>query len=223
MAKSSKMKKQNRMLVFVLLAAMVAIAAIGIFFKEQGQGHRQYALTAKQKIDGSVLPKPRDIQAFQLQGTNGKPFTQANLQGHWSLLFFGYTNCPMVCPTTMTELTKMYHQLQKDLPAKALPQVVLVSVDPERDSMSRLKEYVGSFDGHFMGARGDLSAVKKLTNQLSVVFKKVVFDESDPGHYAVTHSAEVMLVNPEGQLVAFMSYPHKALQMVKDYELITRS
>lgn len=211
-------KSKNKGLVVVLIAVVILAALGGLILKERQHARMVYAESAAPKIDGSLLPKPRDIKPFTLEGIDGKSFTEKSLAGHWSLLFFGFANCAMVCPTTMAELTKMYEALGKTLPQSDLPEVIFVSVDPERDSLTRLKEYVHAFNPHFTAARGEVPALKKLTDQVSVVFAKVYFRKGDDKHYAVTHSAEIMVINPKGQLVAFLAYPHQAAKMVKDYE-----
>lgn len=220
---STSAKRKNNSLLAMLIAGIIIVAMVAVFI---GVRHSRLAMPAKtqaSRIDGSVLPMPKTIKPFHLSLTSGKPFDNASLKGHWSMVFFGYTNCAVVCPTTMAELTKMYAQLQKALPANQLPQVILVTVDPERDSLSRLNAYVKAFNPAFVGARGDLAHLKELSQQLNIVFKKIVLDENDSKHYKVTHSAEVLLINPEGDLTAFLAYPHAAKQMVHDYETIIQS
>ena len=169
------------------------------------------------KIDGLYLTEPMPITNFSLVNNNGKSFSKENMKGHWTMLFFGFTHCPMVCPTTMTELNKMYNVLQKELPSDKLPQVVLISVDSERDTVEQLNKYVKSFNPNFLGARGD---IKPLKDELHVYVEKMQTEGEGKNHYTVNHSAEIMVFNPDAKLQAFLSYPHHAEQMVKDYKLI---
>jgi protein SCO1/2 len=170
---------------------------------------------AIQMQEGVYLPQPRtDIMDFKLTDNHGKPFTRDNLKGHWTMMFFGFTNCGLVCPTTLAALRDMYKTLQKTLPADQLPQVVMVSVDPERDTVKRMNDYVTSFDPHFIGARADIDETVQLEKNLHIAAAKI---ESN-GHYTINHSAEILLFNPLGQLQAFLTYPHHAPQMVKDYQ-----
>ena len=179
--------------------------------------------TPKQlKIDGVVLNKPRIISAFDLTADDGKAFKRDNLNGHWSLVFFGFTNCGYVCPTTLSAMNKMYTQLQARLPAQLLPEVILVSVDPDRDSVSRMHEYVKGFNPHFLGVRGSMQQTKILAQEMSVVFSKVK-SAGGGDNYMVNHSAEVMLLDPNGNLRAFFSYPHEAAQMARDYTSVVRA
>jgi protein SCO1 len=213
-------RKNGWLIAFIFLLILVVMALAFYGRAHASKQAQKTVITAPVKIDGTVLPKPRVITAFDLTQTDGKPYTRQNLNGHWTLMFFGFTNCPLVCPTTMTELNKMYHQLQKEMPANKLPAVVMVSVDPGRDSLKRLKGYVSSFNTQFTGLRGDIAHVQGLARQMNVVFTKITFGDGDKDHYTISHSAEIMLLNPKGNLVAFLSYPHKAKTMAMDYEHI---
>ena len=138
------------------------------------------------------------------------------------MLFFGFTNCGYVCPTTLTELNKMYQILQKELPEKSLPQVVLVSVDPERDSVPRMHDYINAFNSKFIGIRADVSETERLENQLHIAAMKVPM-EGKSDQYMINHSAEILLINPEGKIQAYLSFPHKADRLAADYRLILKT
>ena len=201
--------------IFLLL---LITAAVVIYF---GLIHRPPltpTISQVQQIDGVLLPEAIQIKNFHLTNNQGKAFTKDNLKNHWTMLFFGFTNCGMVCPTTMSELNKMYQILEKELPRDQLPQIVLISVDPERDSISRINDYVTAFNPHFIGARGNIETLEK---ELHIIAVKMQVEGEEKNNYTINHSAEIMLMNPDAKLQAFMSYPHKADQMVKDYKLIT--
>ena len=198
----------------VFLILLVFVIAANIFYFSRSKQ------TSAIKIDGVYLTKPTDIADFQLTDNKGKIFTKTNLTGHWTFLFFGFTNCGMVCPTTMAALNNMHKILEKDLPQDQLPQVVLVSVDPERDTTQRINEYVKAFNPHFIGARGDMAATTALEKQLHIISVKMLADGQGKNHYTINHSAEIMLFNPSAKLQAFLSYPHQAEQMANDYKLI---
>lgn len=174
------------------------------------------------KINGFVLPEKKLVQPFTLTDDQGQAFTEQSLQGQWHLLFFGFTHCGFVCPTTLAELNKMYQQLIGRLPHSLLPQVVMVSVDPERDTVARLHEYVQAFNPHFKGVGG--AGVKDLQDQFHVIAVKILptTTDSDNKDYTINHSSEIIVTDPQGRVRAFLSYPHEALQMVHDYSLIVR-
>lgn len=200
--------------IILFISAMAALYFSVINYA--GQPHKSNNI----KIDGVYLPQPTQITDFTLTDNHGKPFSKENMKGHWTMLFFGFTNCGMVCPATMAALNNMYKILQKDLPKDQLPQVVLISVDPDRDTVARLNDYVNAFNPSFTGARGDMNMTQALEKQLHIVAEKMQADGAGKNHYTINHSAEIMLFNPNVQLQAFLSYPHQAEQMAKDYKLI---
>jgi protein SCO1/2 len=180
-----------------------------------------HAVNAKDiKIDGVFLSESKEIEDFQLTDGSGKPFTKENLKGRWTLMFFGFTNCGYVCPTTLAALNDTYKTLQAQIPDNKLPQVVMVSVDPERDSMEKMQTYVHAFNQHFIGTRADEAATVALEKQLHIAAVKMQVDGQPKDQYSINHSAEIMLFNPDGKLQAYFSYPHTAEQMVRDYKLI---
>jgi protein SCO1 len=215
--KATAAPKRHIKLILFLLAFSLFIAFIAIYF---GVVQRQPKLLSAQeiKIEGIVLPSGKKIADFQLTDNNGKPFTKENLKGHWTMLFFGFTNCGNVCPTTMVELNKMYKTLQAELPDNKLPQVVLISVDPERDTVEKMDAYVRAYNSHFVGARADISETQAFANQMHIAAVKMQPEGHAAHHYMINHSAEILLVNPNAEVQAYLSYPHKADQMVKDYK-----
>lgn len=214
-----KSSSKNHFRLIAVLACAVVICAIGGFYRHLHQARSNF-ITHEITIDGTVLPQTRKIYPFNLTDNRGKPFTKDSLKGHWTLMFFGFTNCGYVCPTTLSALNKMFNNLKAHLSPPLLPEVVLVSVDPERDSVKRMNDYVKSFNPAFRGARADMEETKTLANQMSVVFDKVAMPN---GNYMVNHSTEIMLLDPEGNLRAFLSSPHVPDHMVRDYEAVIRA
>lgn len=211
--------QKNKKVISIILVVIALVASIEIYF-----GFLQkHEVANNVKIDGVFLAQTKGIENFNLTSSDGKPFTKDNLNGHWTMMFFGFTNCGMVCPTTMAALGEMYKQLEKDLPANQLPQVVMISVDPDRDSQQRMKEYVTSFNPKFIGARADIAETVALEKQLHIAAAKMQVDGQGKNQYTINHSAEVLLFNPKGQLQAYLAYPHQAPQMVKDYKLIIKT
>lgn len=177
--------------------------------------HRDFS-----QFHGTVLDVPRDVKAFELTGIDDAPFTNANLQGHWTMIFFGFTNCGSICPTTMAELGKMYRLLEAQR-TQTLPIVVMVSVDPQRDSLDKLSHYVKAFEPHFYGARADGDSVRKLTKEIGIAYAKVVSQGSEHSqNYDIEHTGTIVLFNPHGELSAFFTMPHQASLLAKDYLLL---
>ena len=168
-------------------------------------------------IQGTILSPARKIVVPALIKDDGKIFTHDDLTGQWHLLFFGYTHCPDICPVTMGVIA----QAKKAATAinHMFPEVVFVSVDPERDKVEMLTEYVQYFDKEFIGVTGDKDLIKALTLQLSVVYMQMPSD-ADTDSYVIDHSAALLLINPEGQLAAFLNPPHDVKTILKDFQTI---
>jgi protein SCO1/2 len=165
----------------------------------------------------TVFPTPRTLPAFALTDQAGAPFGPERLQGGWHILFFGFTHCPDVCPSTLATLTAARRQLA-DLPADEQPDVVLVSVDPKRDTPGRLAEYVAFFDPRFLGVTGDPASIEALTRELGVAV--VVGEPDDAGQYTIDHTATLFLVDPRGRLAAIFGMPHTPDGIAQDYRRI---
>lgn len=202
-----------------LLLAAIAFAVISMFLGVWTK-HNHHQKQGIQLENGTLLPVPQDISPFSLVSLDKKPFTKNNLVGHWNLLFFGFTRCPELCPTTLTTLNKTYEILsqRKKVP---MPQVVFISVDPERDDPTTIKNYLASFNKHFIGATGKKADLKKLTASLNILFMKVQKTNStDASDYQIDHSGTILLVNPNAQLLAIFSTPHNEEALSHDVEEI---
>ncbi len=202
----------------VLILAAVISCLLGIFFANHKMN--KHELVPYQFV-GTVLDHAREVQTFSFNSSLGGKFDNQSLKGQWTLVFFGFTHCPMMCPTTMAELGKVYKQLEKDK-VKPLPQVVMVSIDPERDDISRMAKYVKSFDKHFIGAVGDKAKVKAITHEFGIAYEKVKSRDGKAGDYDMQHSGAVIVLNPQGKLQAFFNWPHHAKDMVADYERLVK-
>ena len=162
-------------------------------------------------IDAGIilLPQSRVVPELEMSDENGQPLRVDQLKGKWSLVFFGYTFCPDICPTTLAQL----RQVKSELPKEAVErmQVVLVSVDPNRDTPAQLKQYLGYFDKDFRGLTGSLEATQKLANALSIPF--IPADTSKPG-YTVDHSGNLALIGPDGAQRGFIRAPFNNQKLV---------
>jgi protein SCO1/2 len=163
-----------------------------------------------------LLPEPRAIEAFDLTDHRGRPFTLDNLRGRWSLIFFGFTNCPDVCPGALYDLDLVSDQLDElKAGGKAGHQVVFVSVDPERDSAEKLSQYLGHFNPGFVGATGSEDQLMQLTRQLGIPYQ-VEAHEPGAAKYAVYHSASILLTDTQGRLCGAFPAPHDAGKMIEN-------
>jgi protein SCO1/2 len=151
--------------------------------------------------------QPRPISDFSLTNHKGESVSRADIEGQWSLIFFGFTFCPDVCPTTLGVLNRAVGNM------KQKPQVIMVSVDPERDTPKQLNNYIPSFNKDFVGYTGDFDAIVKLATELNSAFGKVPGRE--PGTYTVDHTASIIVINPDGRYAGFIKAPHQALSITK--------
>ena len=173
----------------VVIVAIVAIACGFLVFQSS------YRLA--QPEHALYYQQARDIKAFELTDQTGQPFTNESLSGKWSWVFFGYTSCPDVCPTTLQELNFNYEDL------KAISndvQVLLVSVDPNRDSQEKLAQYIAYFNKEFKALRADHSALFPFARNLGLMY--AISDDSHGDNYLVDHSASLVLINPDGKIAA---------------------
>ena len=158
---------------------------------------------AETRANGLFLfDTPRDPGEFSLIDHHGSPFTREDLIDQWTLIFFGFTHCPDICPTTMAELAELKEQLVGTEASDA--RVVMLSVDPARDTPERLAQYVPYFNADFLGVTGDFTDILSFAQRLNAPFRKV----SEPGGaYQMEHSANVMLMNPRGDYHGFFRAP----------------
>jgi protein SCO1/2 len=133
---------------------------------------------------------------FKLIDQNGKPITDQDMKGKPYLVFFGYTHCPDICPTTLFELSEVMRALGKDADKTS---AIFISIDPERDTPAAMKDYLSSFDPHLMGATGDAKAIAVAEKDYRVYAKKV---PGENGDYSMDHTALVYLMDKEGRFVA---------------------
>jgi protein SCO1/2 len=195
-----------RRLVFIAVAAAALGAATWL------------ALDARRSppppINGYVLAQPRPLPAVELIDEHAARFATADFVGHWSFLFFGYTYCPDVCPLTLVELASLKRELAATVAAEPA-EYYLVSVDPQRDTPERLREYVAYFDPEFRGLTGSQDALQALAQATATVFD--VPPGQDADHYLVSHSSNVILLNPRGYVHAVFTPPHTPAQLAADF------
>jgi len=146
----------------------------------------------------NMYPQARVLPDFLLVDHNNKSFTTENLMGHWSLVFVGYTYCPDICPTTLAELKDIYPELQK-IPSDFPIQVVLLSVDPKRDTPERLNEYINFFHSEFIAVSGEHAQLFPLVRAMGMMYS--MSESTDNPNYLVDHSSSVVVVNPKAQVV----------------------
>ncbi|EDN69292.1 electron transport protein SCO1/SenC [Beggiatoa sp. PS] len=168
--------------------------------------------------NATVLSEPLAVPTFTLTDQQNSPFTEKELRGHWSFLFFGYTYCPDICPTTLAILAQV-DKLLLDKKVLPHPRVIFVSVDPLRDTPQKLANYVAYFNPAFLGITGEEEQLQILTRPLGIAYQRSPGTETSE-NYLIDHSASILLVNPQGQVQAIVSPPHQPATIAEDYQKI---
>ena len=201
-------KVSNRSLSWGLLAAFAVL--IGIV-----AGLVVLRPSTVQIQSGTLLQQPRPIADFSLNGSDGKPFTRADLAGHWSLIYVGYTHCPDVCPTTLAQLKAVEKGLGEDA---AKVRFIFLSIDPERDTPETLGQYTHYFSPDFLAVTGPNAQLDALGANLGFVYAKV--PGATPQSYLMDHSSALILINPRAGLAGYLTPPFKTENLVSDLKQI---
>ena len=163
-------------------------------------------------ITGKILVRPMEIDNFELIDQNNEVFNKKSLEGGWTVLFFGYTNCPDVCPTTIYKLAEIKNGIKEDLPSANF-NTVLVTLDPDRDSPERLDEYIGYFDETMLGVTGTYENIQSFTSSLSVFYQRINKEEG----YDFNHTASIFVFDKDGSLFATMSPANTVGELESDF------
>ncbi len=162
------------------------------------------------------LPRVLALPDTSFTDHNGNAFTTQNLTGSFSLLFFGFTNCPDICPLSLQVLAAA-NALLLDTTSVPPPRVVLISVDPARDNPARLKAYLGNFDAKFVGIT---TAEENLRSWLQLLGVTVMKQPLNGQNYNMTHNAQIFVTNPDGAIIAIMSSAESPEMVARDYARI---
>jgi protein SCO1/2 len=179
------MNNQLRLVVILLAFLAGLLVSLGAIFIGSGR------LVAPSGPQAAAIGGP-----FRLTDQNGRTVTEQDLNGHPSLVFFGFTHCPDVCPTTLFDISEVMRALGPDADRA---HAVFITVDPERDTQQVLKDYLSSFDPHLSGLTGDVASISAVAKEYRVYFKKVALDD---GGYTMDHTAIVYLMDKDGRFVS---------------------
>ena len=166
-------------------------------------------------LTGKILTRPMELDNFELIDQNNQTFNSESLKGNWTILFFGYTNCPDVCPTTIYKLAEVKNDVNQNLPSKKF-NTVLVTLDPDRDTPERLNEYIGYFDESMLGVTGTYKNIQSFSSNLSVFYQRINKD----GGYDFNHTASIFVFNQDGSLFATMSPATSVSELRDDFYTI---
>jgi len=199
----------------IALAVIAAVAWLTLIDREFDS---RATLLPDQVI--TVFPDPKPLTAFALTDHKKRAFDLASLKGKWSFLFFGFTHCPDVCPTTLAVLVRAREYIAKNMAQAEDIQFVFVSVDPNRDTVAKLGEYVSYFDAEFLGATGNSGQIANLAGQLGAPYQVTI----TPGveNYPVTHTTAVFLLDPRARYHAVFTPPHDAKVISERFQIMRK-
>ena len=186
--------------VFVLVAIVAVV--LGLTVHRVLNGERQADPT--QLLDAGIvlLPQSRTLPALEMVDQNGAKVAVDQFKDKWSLVFFGYTFCPDICPTTLAQMRELKGLLPE--PARDNLRFIFVSVDPNRDTPQQIKQYLGYFDANFVGITSDLPTLQKLANAVSIPF---IPADTSKENYTVDHSGNLVVLGPDGTQRGFIRSP----------------
>ncbi len=192
-----------------IIISFVTLLIIAAFMLNQSEHESEFKSVL-------ILEEPIQLPDFSLIDHEKKPVSKDTFKGQWDLIFFGFTNCPDICPTTIHTLNLIRQKIKQSDFEKTL-RIALVSVDPERDTPPVLSQYINYFGDQNIAITGDIEELTKLTKALGIFFEKV-FDDYD--NYTVNHSAAVLLINPAAEFSALFSAPHILEDFIDDLKKI---
>jgi len=210
-------------LFFVLILGLVT-AAIGGYFLNNNLSKPTTVVNVQTEtlLAGSQLPLPKPLTEFSLIDTNNQLFTQHSLLGQWTLMFFGYAQCPETCPKTLALVNAFWKPLmEKQAHNTSSPRTrfVFVTLDPKSDTVQNLQQFLGHFNSEFIGLTGEESEIQKLSKSCNI------YSWQDPnldakGQKVIDHTAAFLLINPQGQIQALFTPPHDPSNILKDLEVL---
>ena len=193
----------------IILSCVIAFS-LGIYFSSKTKPNIDHTPTSETSIPGLLWPPPKQLNAFTMQDQNSQPFGLEQIKGRWSLLFFGYTHCPDICPITLSAMNQAYDEINKAYPLDTF-QTVFVSVDPKRDTAETLKRYVNHFNDKFIGLTGTMDQMASFTKQLGIPYFYTASQnpqQAAANYYTVDHTASLYLLDDKGRLVGLIRPPH---------------
>ena len=205
--------KFSIMMTTVALAAMLAAVWVAEIYRE----HDSRAMLLPDQVI-TLFPDPKPLTAFALTDHKNRVFDLASLKGKWTFLFFGFTHCPDVCPTTLAALARARENIAKNTAGAKDIQFVFISVDPNRDTAGKLRQYVDYFDPTFLGVTGNDAQIGNLAGQLGAAYQVAI----TPGmeNYPVYHTTAVFLLDPRARYHAVFTPPHDAEAISKRFKVV---
>lgn len=206
-------KRRHHFVAVAILGIILLLVSVSLYNTRGGK------ITLPPDVQGVMIEDPSlPMPAFSLNDQNGKAFSNAQLHGRWTLMFFGYTSCPDICPNTM----RVFHGISQRAQTPADTQYVFISLDPKRDTEAKIKDYMAFFNPKFIGLRGEKEAIDQLTQPLGVVYEIDYEGEEESDDYLVNHFAAIYVVDPDGELIAYILPPHNVERVGGVFDAIVK-
>ena len=212
---TTESKKPPRLILFAVGVLMLVLGLAAVWIWNNSTPRQLTEADLPPELVMNYLPEGKPIAGLQMTDHNGQAFTEARFQKHWSFIFFGFVNCPDVCPTTMLVMKQVWQKLPPAAYADPKPQLIFISVDPGRDTVAKLKDYMAFYHPDFIGVRGEHEKLDVLVKQFGALYGYE--DSNDTKNYAVNHSSQLVLVDPQGNLRAVFSPPFVVDELVKTF------
>ena len=200
----------NKGIFWTVLSCLAFMAIVLSLFISRMNTARELTEQEYKDLGAYFIDPPRQLSGFHLISDQNMNFAIDDFKGKWSILFFGFTFCPDICPLTMKQLSNVKEEL-KDKANRI--NFYLVSIDPDRDSPENLRTYLDNFDEEFIGLTGEIDKIYRFSTQVNAPFFPVV--NSNEENYTVDHSGSLVLINPEGNYAGFFRAPHDQNKIIK--------
>ncbi len=198
--------------ILLMAGCTVLLVVLALIGKRPAQGRDHRLATLTQTYIAIEAPTP--VRVPQLITADGDVLAPEQLQGHWSVIFFGFTACPMVCPKTLAVLTAVARDPESGVSSGAV-QPVFVSIDPENDTPNRVRSYLQHFDAHILGLTGSRDAIERFSREIGA--------GSQPVGSAIDHSTSLFVLDPMGRLAGILLRPNDAARIVADLTILRHS
>ena len=224
---------QKKILLLLLTIAAFVLVFVALYFTISDSDYKY--LSKNLKVSHLIYNPDKKLSSFSLIDHNNNKFENENLKDEWTVLTFIYTHCPDVCPTELMNISTLKSKIKKSN-SSFMPNFVVITFDPIRDTPEILKSYVTHFDEDFLGVSGDQKQIDQLVKDFGAYYERVMHSDNGeliliPNYekippeamengYSINHTAWVYLVNPGGQIHAGFPAPHKPNDMLEDIKLL---
>ena len=209
----------NKGITYTVISCLAIISMVIGLFVYSTVAEKELTKDQYKLLKFYQLNTKRELTPFSLLN-NDKPFTQDNLKGKWDLVFLGFASCPDMCPMTMRKLAMTADILKKDPEVLKKINLIILSIDPDRDSSKTMSEYAEAFNPSFIGLSGGIKDIYQLSLNLTLPFTPII--DSDEKNYDMDHSMNLALIDPDGKYFGFFKTPHKPEDMAEVLESVVK-